>query len=449
MILIAIACAQAASAAGQESWQFEKLHLADKSVLEGLLLDEREQSVEFAVIMRPPGRPMQAVIAPVLKSRISRVERLPKKQQDLLRRRFEQFRNRARIEADRMEELQLRQGPSPLFPVDAWQYRGNWFELVTTLDERAARRCIVRVEQIFRAYRHLLPPRRRPQQPLQIVLAGSSAEYRRLLEMHQLSTVSPALYLPATNRILASTDLLSLAQEMAAASQRHEALREQHQRQLDDFATQFAAQAAKLRAKGYQSAEIAAEKRAREAALQREIRALEARIVAAERRNDASFARHSHRAFGRLYHEAFHAYLQNYVLQDAARSVPRWLNEGLAQIFEHGQLDGDYLRIDAPSPELVQLLKGDFERGRPLPLRVVVAAKASDFHGRTDMQTAQRLYSYSWGLAYYLLFGRGLQLEPMLEKLQAGGDDAVQQLERLVGTPLPQLETQWHAFQAW
>ena len=38
-------------------------------------------------------------------------------------------------------------------------YRGKWFSLDSTVDEPTTRRIIVRVEQVFTAYRQVLPPR--------------------------------------------------------------------------------------------------------------------------------------------------------------------------------------------------------------------------------------------------------------------------------------------------
>ena len=43
--------------------------------------------------------------------------------------------------------------------------------------------------------------------------------------------------------------------------------------------------------------------------------------------------------FRRLYHEAFHAYLDNYVYESPGYEIPTWLNEGLAQVFAAGLLE--------------------------------------------------------------------------------------------------------------
>jgi hypothetical protein len=110
--------------------------------------------------------------------------------------------------------------------------------------------------------------------------------------------------------------------------------------------------------------------------------------------------------FRRLYHEACHAYLANYVYPDGDYQVPRWLNEGLAQVFESGQLDGDTLRIDAPDRPALLAVQSMIERGEPLPLEELLWSDQTDFltsHGEAGGR-ARQIYYLSWALTYYLTF---------------------------------------------
>ncbi len=72
--------------------------------------------------------------------------------------------------------------------------------------------------------------------------------------------------------------------------------------------------------------------------------------------------------FAQLYHEAFHAYVENYVCPPADVTLPHWLNEGLAQIFEAGQMEGDSLRIDAPDRKRLVQLQDDLRGEQPLKI---------------------------------------------------------------------------------
>ena len=60
-------------------------------------------------------------------------------------------------------------------------YAGKWFSLDSTADEQTTRRVIVRVEQIFAAYRQTLSPRNNPPQPPRLVVFASMQEYQAFL----------------------------------------------------------------------------------------------------------------------------------------------------------------------------------------------------------------------------------------------------------------------------
>ena len=431
----------------------ERLVLQEGEPLEGLLLDDDEQQLEFAQLLRPPGKPMQAFIRAYPRKDVVRLDRLQGAQREQLLKRYEGLKNRAAIEAGRIYQIQLTaaadfaaaQDASRLSPMQLplsegeWVYQGDWFVFASSLPPAAMKRVIVRVEQVFRAYRHLLPPRRRARSPLVIRLTGDEGEYRRILLKLDLETSSPAVFLPQSNRIFASTRLGPLSRQVADIDARHQRMRSELETRLEEFGEQFAKSAETLAAQGYNSDDIADERRARLAALQREAKALVGRMDAADRRNEQTFAKASHEALRRLYHEAFHAYLENYVFDSATKTVPRWLNEGLAQVFEHAQLDGDYLRIDIAPQALTTAVRQGLAL-RPLPLSVLLASKAGDFHGRQDPALAQQLYTESWGLAFYLTFHAGVPTENLLSALraeqsasaEASNDAALESIEELL-----------------
>jgi hypothetical protein len=176
---------------------------------------------------------------------------------------------------------------------------------------------------------------------------------------------------------------------------------------------------------------------------------LDQQIKAAERRNTAIFNEMAGQMLARLYHEAFHAYLENSVYPHLQYDVPRWLNEGLAQTLESGRLEVDVLRVDAPDPQLLSQLQTDLRGDKPLPLAEVLSAPPSTFllnHREATSATASRFYVYSWGLAYYLTF-----IEPTLQKpefkdyvaLAQAETPSVVRFEQLVGRSLTEFEPAW------
>ena len=153
----------------------------------------------------------------------------------------------------------------------------------------------------------------------------------------------------------------------------------------------------------------------------------------------------------RLYHEAFHAYLQNNVYPRQKYDVPPWLNEGLAVIFEGGLLEGNLLRVDAPNPDALKKLKADLAGPAPLELANLLAAGQGQFLLMAGVRPAavDRYYVHAWGVAYYLTFEKHLLGSPALEKyLQSGNArlDPVQRFQQLIGMPLEQFEREWRTY---
>ena len=175
------------------------------------------------------------------------------------------------------------------------------------------------------------------------------------------------------------------------------------------------------------------------------------KIAALDRKNAARFNDVAGRMFTRLAHEAFHAYLETHVYPRQTFDVPRWLNEGLAQIFEAGLLESDSLRIDTPNWIALSQLQNDLRSSRPLELAELLSAGSDTFLSAhtADSEAASRFYYYSWGLAYYLAFEPGIlgssqfeaYLSPAAAKLPP-----VARFEKLVGMPLTEFQARWTAY---
>jgi hypothetical protein len=428
-----------------DEWQFETVEHVDGTVRQGLILAEGETEIELFEILRPPGKPMFAVIRPIQKEEITAIQRLEKPQRQRLIERVDSFRRRARIEAGRMEDVELRQ--EIIDQATRWIYDGTWFRLESTTDEQLTRRCIVRIEQIFRAYRQILPPRVQPSGRLLIELFGTMDQYRRRVHQSGLDIVHPAFFCSVENRIVAGSDLNAYAQRLRDSQAHHAQVRREYRTRHQAFPSTLSAVLDELRRLGYGEAEIELESRLRRSVWQREYDTAMARIDSVERRNQARFAEVTQQMFAMLYHEAFHAYVQNYVLPASPSQMPRWLNEGLAQIFETAQLDGDTLRIDAPDVARLRALQSDLSG--PEPLRIAQVLEAPDDHFLDSFQgdTAERLYLYAWGIAYYLTYEQDLLGTKRLDEFLANPEKfgPVARFTKLTGTPLASFEAAWQA----
>jgi hypothetical protein len=431
-----------------DEWPLETIRLKDNRSLRGLVQSQREGEIEFIEIVRPPGKPMFGILHPFQQGEVESITMLPPPEHDTLSRRFEQFRHRAVIEAGRMESLELEAIERA---EQKWLvYRGPWFTLESTADDETTRRCVVRIEQTFRAFRLLWPPRIYDTRNLRVVLLGSMDEYRTYLGTFGLEIENPAYFSLTQNQIVAGSDLSQYASELARVRAQNEATRQEYLDLGKELPARLSELAKELRARGYDRNEIRDELNARRAAWQTELKTMERKLAEINRRNDARFADVTAEMFRRLSHEAFHAYLENYVYPHERHDFPRWLNEGLAQIFEHAQLEAGALRVDAPPPDLLARLQAHLQQDESPLLAQFIRNEDEQFapqHGRREVD---RQYVYAWGLAYYLSFEhhllRGDRLDDFVAPVeQRSNRESLQRFEALTGAKLPEFEAQWRA----
>ena len=426
----------------ESDWQFETLTHTNGEKLVGFVQQITEYEVEFVQVFRRAGKPMTATVRVIPPHDVAQLERLPPDVLYQMLQRFRAFKHRAAIEAGSMMELTLAARLLDGHPW--WRYEGRWFALDSSADERATRRCIVRIEQMFRAYQQLLPPRVRPNERLRIVLHGSLDEYQTALRAQGLNIANLAFYAPSDDLIVAGAELSSYAQELARIRGVHQAELIQVQRDYDSFRSRLQGLSERLADEGVSPAQIREETTLRTAAWNRGHEKLLRHIRATNRSNAAKFDEITSRMFRRLYHEAFHAYLDRFVLTPQHPPIDRWFNEGLAQVFEAGQLDGDTLRIDAPDRESLRKLQHDLTGESPLTLTQLLAANELDFLRAHNDGSSQRHYLYAWGLAYYLTIEQGMLQDGKLALyLTAEDESSVARLEELTGQPLAELERQW------
>ena len=440
------AVAQTDDAPGR--WKLETLTLAEGKHYRGVVLEESPESIEFAEIVQPVGKPMHAVIRGVPRPLARKLQRLEGPEHQELVARFARFRHRAVIEAGRLEEVELEANDSGGAAV--LLYDGPWFTLTSTAGDEPTRRCVVRIEQMFRAYRTLLPPRVQQPQRLSVVLYGSLDDYRQRLRRLDLALDNAAFYWPKERTIFAGSDLNLFAQRLSQVRREHEQVRQAYAKLDAQHDAAMNALNAELKAAGFSAADATAEIRQRRATWKAEMDEALTANAERQRTNERKFADVTGQMFTRLTHEAFHAYLGTFVFPPDEQHVPRWLNEGLAQVFEGGQLDGDSLRLDAPDRERLKRLRADVAQ-QPLPLAQLLTAQEREFLGPHGTESSQRHYLYAWGLAHYLTFHESLLASPRLGEYVTSAAqrmDPIERFEKLAGRPLAEFERQWRAAMA-
>lgn len=424
-------------------WPLERIVARGGKEYRGLLLERTDRQFEFAEIVRPRGKPMYAIIRAFPPNEVTRFDALQGTDHEKLVERFESLRNRALIEAGRMDAVQLqnvqREGLNYLL------YDGPWFTMLSAADEPTTRRSIVRIEQTFRGYRQMLPPRIKRFSTLQIYLYGSSAEYREALARWRVEIEHPAFYSPERNVIVAGSDLDRFAAELAKSLELNEQTRKQLRGLRSQHEQTLAQVSSDMKQAGFTPDDIQTEIRSRRSAWKQQEEKLIIEIDRVKERNEAKFEEVARAMFRRLNHEAFHAYLENHVYPHDEFAVPRWLNEGLAQVFEYAQLDADTLRVDAPARELSPRLQADLKSRQPLSLAELLTSDESLLAAHRNTNAARRRYLYAWGLAYYLAFHRSELGTKDFESYIAKDDPAapIKRFERWVDMPLADFEQQW------
>jgi hypothetical protein len=134
--------------------------------------------------------------------------------------------------------------------------------------------------------------------------------------------------------------------------------------------------------------------------------------------------------------------------------LPRWLNEGLAQVFETAVVEAGELRADAPDAVRLERIKQKLRKksGQPLvPLATLLTTGKETFLASHKDQKggSERAYESSWALAYYLTFERRVIGSPAFRKYLVAinsGEEATRAFAELVGQDLPPFEKDWHAY---
>ncbi|MFL5342166.1 MAG: DUF1570 domain-containing protein [Gemmataceae bacterium] len=416
-----------------QAWKFDVVTLKTNPprVLVGLLGDETPRGVRFRVVQRNPGRP--TLIFPTLLKRdeIAQIVRLGEEDRKLLQERIQEIeQNAPEAEKERLGALELQPIVWAGKPGAGWRYTSDYFDLSSNAPEEIVRRAALRLEQIYTAYSRLLPPRHQGGRPTAVLLLTNVADYNRMLLEQKQPFLNPAFYDPAGNRIVCASNLDELGRSLAAVRQFHQRMRADLEKHEVEYAKLY---------KGKELTKMLqpiAEKR-------RELNA-------ADVRNNQIFDQATKFLFATLFHEAFHAYLASFVYPPPGE-LPRWLNEGLAQIFETALLDGADLRVGHADAARLGRAKDALKKNELVPVADMLKSGPKQFllvHVG-DKQVSDRYYLTAWGLAQYLTFERRLlgsaALDRYVEALR-DGRDVRKAFEELIGQPLPQFETDFRRY---
>jgi hypothetical protein len=443
--LLTLAAADAPAPPGADDWKFDVLHRTHGKSFQGLVVEDTLDHVRIRCVSRKPGRPTVVITETFPRSEVDHLDLLGSSDRTLLRARLQALaREREQLAgclkalagardavADSVELTSVRWPPDPR--TQALAYRSEHFRLVSTARPEVVRLAALQLEMVYAAYARAFPPRNSRTEPTTVLLLPSLLEYQALVRDRGFNFLNPAFYDAASNQVTCASDLQRIADE-------NERVRLEHDRQRDLI----------------KSSEAELRKAYRDRVPPEQLQPLEearAKMRATEERNAAALDLSRQGLFQRLYHEAFHAYLAACVYPPSEGELPRWLNEGLAQIFETAIIEAGELRVGHADREHYEALRSALKNHDLLPLSDLLNSGPKQFvvaHAAAQ-RSSDRYYLASWALAFHLTFERRLSgsrgLDSYVRALHRN-QEPVTAFEELVGEPLPQFEKEHLAYLA-
>jgi hypothetical protein len=409
-------------------WKFDVLHLKNGCTIQGYIQEEGPDKIGFWHILQKPGKATVRFFSTFAQSEIESIDRVDHADRGTLAARVNCL--APTFEQEQMEQLQLKTVPWGSNPQGGLSYSSDHFTLHSDAGEEFVRRAAYRLEQIYAAFPRLLPARCKASHPTRINLFQSLAEYHRQLATAGRNLTNAAYYDEARNEIDCASDLERLRDQLERRRTEHRNLQ------------------ARLTAQ-----EVAWNKQYHNHVplqLMHELERDRQRLRKASEDNERTFEKATRKLFQTLYHEAFHAYLASCVYRPKEFEVPRWLNEGLAQILENAILEAGELRIGHVDPERLKRIKSASLQDELIPLDQLVRTEPERFlvqHGQ-DERLSDRLYLTSWAFTFYMVFERkkldAQEVERYLRSLKK--EDPVTALEQWAGLPLDELEAAFKAY---
>jgi hypothetical protein len=433
LVLLALLTANAGAAPPDDDWKMDVLHLKSGGVFKGLIAKESANDLVFWRVSRKPGAHTTVIVATIDRKEIDHLDALDAREREALAARLKALDPTGRGEVQRMASLTLETGDwGANGKGKAHIYHSEQFILDSNAEEDIVRRVAVRLEHLYAATTRFLPPRVESAEPTHIYLARSLTDYQELLrERGHNGLVNPAVYDLARNHIYCGSDLQRLGENL-------EGIRKQHQQWLAELSAKEA-DLNKLY-KGNVPPRLLAP-----------IRQSRQEIAQNDDKNERLFQEATARLFQRLNHEAFHAYLANFVYPADQADVPRWLNEGLAQIFETAIVEAGELRVGHPDRERTRRVQNLIRNDQFIGLAALLKSGPKQFlvEHATEKQLSDKYYLASWALAFYMTFERRLlgskAMDDYVHALHRGSDPLTA-FRELVGQPLEDFEKDFRAY---
>jgi hypothetical protein len=426
-----------------EEWKFDVVHLKNGTEIQGQVIEDEKERVRIRVVLRQPGRPIVVITTTLPRTDVERVELADEKDREQLTERLKTLHTERQNWSALIRAIDpaLKNQPSTGFDQlelksAAWgkgsgkglAYQSAHFRVVSNAREDLVCLTAVQLEQIYAAYQRVLPPRVEAAAATTVLLPQSVADYQALMKEEKKPFLNMAYYDSAHNQIVCPSELQQLSDDWA---KRFQANQKELERLQDDYA----------KLKQLFKGNIPA-------ALEKQNLDQRKKLEQSNDQNRKGCEAQLQKLFQPLFHEAFHAYLNNQVYPPADFQVPRWLNEGLAQLFETATLQAGELKIDRPDKDRLQRVQAQLRKGDLIALTTLLKTDHKQFLAihNSEQQATDRYYLASWALTAYLVFDRNLLGTKALDDYARAihrGNDPVDAFHDLVNQPLADFEKEF------
>lgn len=395
-------------------WKFDVMRLKNGRSWSGMLVEETKDNIWFQCVEQKPGkRTFVFAPAPYHRQQVDAIEKLRPEERQQLAKRLEALKAADPMgngEKQRLRELELKAVGWFEKPKGGLRFESEQFILDSNANEEIVRRAAVRLEDIYAAYTGFLPPRRQKPTPTRIFLVESLAEYQKRIQPAGKNIFSMAFFNRETNVVFCASDLDKMGADLEFLRQKYAEIRSDCARKEKQLEVDFG------HGKVPESHRL-------------QIFNTRKHLIEVERYNEQVFAKETQRLFQRLYHEAFHAYLDNFVYDPDQADVPRWLNEGLAQIFETAIVEAGELRVGHADEVRLKRVRDALKNKSLVPLAQLLKAGPDQYlalHGSDQKQSGDLYYLTAWGVAFYLTFDRNIlgskRLDDYVQQCRRGAD---------------------------
>lgn len=411
---------------GFEEWKYDVVLRKKGEPLQGLVLENTAQLVTIRCITRKKGAPTVTFMEYIPREEIAEVVLLGPPEREKLQKRLNSLRNEQKLLSEQLKLLDPKTHPE-IFKVDlvslktvdwpiepfgnALQYTSTHFVLISNAREEMIQLVAMRLEQVYAAYSRYLPPRSTSAGPTTILLVRSLPEYQNHLQKLDRIFINQGYFDLQKNQVVCGSDLQRIGDDLEKSRSSHQRLIQELEDRKAELNQAY---------KGKVPPELLVP-----------IKASLEQIKLTEERNNKAFLTAKQRLFQRLYHEAFHAYLNNSVYPAEQYSVPLWLNEGLAQIFESAIFEAGELQVGHADKERLDAVRKALERKELLHLIDLLRSGPEQFQvaRSASQQVSHQTYLASWALTFHLTFERKIlgskAMDEYVRSLKRGVDPLV------------------------